>query len=133
MLSNNADARRCSYFELGLPVEKEYNNIILQLLQLANSFQTQMGLLQTKEEDYFIEPMARMERQPHLFYKRSTLLRSMPQNSSLSRGCALKSSLRQGTCSCYFLFTNFYHVYMFISLPTDVVRHALISLTYVEG
>ena len=106
MLRNNADALRCSYFELGLPVEKEYNDIILQLLQLANSFQTQMGLLQTKEEDYFIEPMARMERQPHLFYKRSTLLRSMPQNSSLSRGCALKSSLLQGTCSCYFLLSD---------------------------
>ena len=56
-----------------------------------------MGLLQTKEEDYFIEPMARMERQPHLFYKRSTLLRLMSQNSSLSRGCALKSSFPQGT------------------------------------
>ena len=65
-----------------------------------------MGLLQTKEEDYFIEPMARMERQPHLFYKRSTLLRLMSQNSSLSRGCALKSSLLQGTCSCYFLLSD---------------------------
>ena len=80
-----------------MKLEKEYNYIILKLLQLAYSFQTQMGLLQTKEEDYFIEPMARMERQPHLFYKRSTLLRLMSQNSSLSRGCALKSSFPQGT------------------------------------
>ena len=125
MLRNNADARRCSYFELGLPVEKEYNNIILQLLQLANSFQTQMGLLQTKEEDYFLEPMARMERQPHLFYKRSTLLRSMPQNSSLFRGCALKSSLLQGTCSCYFLLSDLSLISTMSicsqSLPADVV------------
>jgi len=51
-----------------------------------------MGLIQTNDEDYFIEPMARTGKLPHLFYKRSSLLASMPRNSPTSRKCTLSSS-----------------------------------------
>jgi len=46
-----------------------------------------MGLIQTSEEDYFIEPMAKRKKQPHLFYKRSSVLASLPQSSTFPRKC----------------------------------------------
>ena len=55
-----------------------------------------MGLIQTQDEDYFLEPMASTEKNHHLFYKRSTLLTSMPRNSATTRKCALTSSYPQG-------------------------------------
>ena len=64
-----------------------------------NNFENQMGLIQTKEEDYFIEPMARTEKQPYLLYKRSSLLESMPRNSPSSEKCAISSTHQQGILS----------------------------------
>lgn len=47
-----------------------------------------MGLIQTMDEDYFIEPMAKADIQSHLVYKRSSLLASLPQSSPTSRKCS---------------------------------------------
>ncbi|XP_078378045.1 A disintegrin and metalloproteinase with thrombospondin motifs 19-like [Oculina patagonica] len=51
-----------------------------------------MGLIQTVKEDYFIEPMAKTKKQHHVFYKRSTLLATLPQSSTFSRKCTLSST-----------------------------------------
>ena len=55
-----------------------------------------MGLIQTSEEDYFIEPMAKRTKQPHLFYKRSSVLAALPQSSTFPRKCTLPTTHLQG-------------------------------------
>lgn len=62
-------------------------------------FLSQMGLIQTSEEDYFIEPMAKRKKQPHLFYKRSSVLASLPQSSTFPRKCTLPPTHLQGYMS----------------------------------
>ena len=63
-----------------------------------------MGLIQTSEEDYFIEPMAKKKKQPHLFYKRSSVLASLPQSSTFPRKCTLSRTHPQGKINALLLF-----------------------------
>lgn len=58
-----------------------------------------MGLIQTSAEDYFIEPMAKRKKQPHLFYKRSSVLASLSQSSTFPRKCTPPPTHLQGCMS----------------------------------
>lgn len=64
-----------------------------------------MGLIQTSEEDYFIEPMAkRTEKQPHLFYKRFSDLASLTQSSTFPRKCTLSRTHLRGKTNALLFF-----------------------------
>ncbi|XP_022803570.1 A disintegrin and metalloproteinase with thrombospondin motifs 7-like, partial [Stylophora pistillata] len=50
-----------------------------------------MGLMQMKEEDFFREPMTKAKIRSHLFYKRSSLLASLPQSLPTTRKCSFSA------------------------------------------
>ena len=63
-----------------------------------------MGLIHTLEEDFFIEPMAKRKKQPHLFYKRSSVLAWLPQSSTFPRKCTPSPSHPQGKMKALLFF-----------------------------